>query len=60
MTNVKMHGYFTAPCSTLEQKRRERERVAACAERNAQHYASILRQMDDEIATLEAKESVTL
>lgn len=58
MTTYKIAAYFSAPTSQLEALERERERIAGCADRNARHYADILREMDAEIATLKAQREV--
>lgn len=56
-TTYKIPGYFTVPTSQLEALERERERIQGCADRNAQHYAQILHDMDAEIAALKAQEA---
>ena len=53
----KIPGFFTVPTSQLEALERERERIQVCADRNAQHYANILREMDAEIAAVREKQA---
>ena len=55
MTGYKIPGYFTAPATPLEALERERERTAACMDRAVQHYATILKDMDAEIADLKRR-----
>lgn len=56
MLNTKLNGYFRPGITTLERLERERERIAGCADRAAAHYSEILREMDDEITAMKAKE----
>lgn len=57
MTTHQICVNFAAPTTELQRKERERERIAACADRNAAHYAEILKSMDDEIKALRDKEA---
>lgn len=54
----KLTGYMRPPrtdADELERLVNERRALAACAERNAAHYARILRGYDEQIAALRAE-----
>lgn len=57
MTTHKLTGFFAAPPTPLEKLIRQREIVQSCADRNAEEYARVLRNIDSEIAALKAQEA---
>jgi hypothetical protein len=59
MTDLKFAHYFYPGVTDLDRMTREREKIQGCADRSAQHYAEILRDMDAEIAALQEKDGKT-
>jgi len=55
---LKMNTYFRPGITSLDRLQREKERVQSCADRNAAHYASIIRALDEEIAAVKAQEAL--
>lgn len=54
---LKLRVYFP-PGGELDALCQERRRVKANAERVAEHYAAMLKEMDERIAELRAKEAI--
>lgn len=53
MTTLKMHTFFATPATERARLERLRENVAAMAERTARKYAADIKQIDEELATLD-------